>query len=214
MQLGARPVLYRVIAYIDGFNLYYGMREKGWQRYYWLNIQALVQGLLREDQKLAVVKYFTALVSSTPSDPDKCRRQNAYLEAIGTLQGVQILYGHYLEKSVKCFECGGRWVDHEEKKTDVNIAVEMLTDAYEDRFDTALLISGDSDLADLVRTIRSRSPQKWVVIAFPPDRHSSDLLKVASRAFTIGRKKLADSQFPDAVAKADGYVLQRPKEWK
>ena len=63
MQLGARPVLYRVIAYIDGFNLYYGMREKGWQRYYWLNIQALVQGLLREDQKLAVVKYFTALVS-------------------------------------------------------------------------------------------------------------------------------------------------------
>ena len=214
MASGAKPPLYRVAAYIDGFNLYYGMREKGWRRYYWLNIQSLVRGLLREDQNLAIIKYFTALVSSTPSDPHKCRRQNAYLEALGTLQGVQILYGHYLEKSVKCFQCGGCWVDHEEKKTDVNIAVEMLTDAYEDRFDTALLISGDSDLADLIRIIRSRFPQKWVVVAFPPARHSDDLLKVANRAFTIGRKKLADSQFPDAVPKAEGYVLQRPAQWR
>jgi hypothetical protein len=27
----------RVIVCIDGFNLYFGMREKGWQRYYWLD---------------------------------------------------------------------------------------------------------------------------------------------------------------------------------
>lgn len=27
----------RVIAYVDGYNLYYGLRAKGWKRYYWLN---------------------------------------------------------------------------------------------------------------------------------------------------------------------------------
>jgi hypothetical protein len=31
----------RVIAYIDGFNLYYGLKDKGWRRYYWLNLNSL-----------------------------------------------------------------------------------------------------------------------------------------------------------------------------
>jgi hypothetical protein len=32
-----------VIAYIDGFNLYHGLREKGWKWAYWLNLQALMR---------------------------------------------------------------------------------------------------------------------------------------------------------------------------
>jgi len=31
----------RVITYIDGFNLYFGLKSKDWQRYYWLNLQLL-----------------------------------------------------------------------------------------------------------------------------------------------------------------------------
>jgi len=31
----------RVIAYVDGFNLYFGLKSKGWRRYYWLNPRAL-----------------------------------------------------------------------------------------------------------------------------------------------------------------------------
>ena len=30
----------RVIVYVDGFNLYYGLRSKGWKRFYWLDIQS------------------------------------------------------------------------------------------------------------------------------------------------------------------------------
>ena len=29
----------RLIAYIDGFNLYFGLKEKGWKRYYWLDMK-------------------------------------------------------------------------------------------------------------------------------------------------------------------------------
>jgi hypothetical protein len=104
-------------------------------------------------------------------------------------------------------------VTHEEKKTDVNIAVEMMNDAYGDLFDVALLVSGDSDLADMVQNLRSRFSGKRVVIAFPPARHSSALCTVASSWFMIGRAKLARSQFPDSVPKADGFVLQRPATW-
>ena len=30
------PIQERVIAYIDGFNLYFGLKAKGWRQFYWL----------------------------------------------------------------------------------------------------------------------------------------------------------------------------------
>ena len=191
------PSAERVIVYIDGFNLYYGMRSKRWQRYYWLDVSQLASNLLKAGQTLTSVKYFTSRVSSTTRDPNKSTRQHTYLEALETLANVDIFYGHYLEKTVKCFTCGAKWRLPEEKMTDVNIAVEMMADAFQDCWDTALLISGDSDLTAPIMNIRHSFPAKRVVVAFPPNRHSAQLQKVAHAYFTIGRRKLAVSQFLD-----------------
>lgn len=204
----------RVIAYIDGFNLYFGLKSKGWRRYYWLNPQQLVENLLKPNQRLLFTKYFTARVNNTVGDPNKQKRQSTFLEAIDTLTNTRIYYGHFLPKPQTCFKCGATWSAHEEKMTDVNIAVEMLNDAYDNAFDTALLLSADSDLAMPVESIIKRFPQKRVVIACPPDRHSKRLESLASACFIIGRKKFHDSQFPDELKKADGFVLRRPSSWK
>lgn len=96
----------RVMAYFDGFNLYYGLKEKRWQRYYWLNIRLLAENLLKPDQKLVLTKYFTSRVSSTPDDPLKSKRQGTYLEALETLVAFRIVYGHYLQKPFRCRRCG------------------------------------------------------------------------------------------------------------
>ena len=56
-------LVWRVAVYIDGFNLFYGLRSKGWRRYYWLDIYRLAQNLLLPGQSLAAVKYFTARYS-------------------------------------------------------------------------------------------------------------------------------------------------------
>jgi uncharacterized LabA/DUF88 family protein len=97
--------------------------------------------------------------------------------------------------------------------TDVNIATEILTDAFQDRFETALLISADSDLTGPILAVRRLFPAKRVVVAFPPDRHSVQLARAASTSFPIGRRKIAASQLPDRVTKPDGFVLQRPAKW-
>jgi hypothetical protein len=49
-----------VIAYIDGFNLYNGLKSKYRHRYLWLDLEALCTKLLVKDQELRAVKYFTA----------------------------------------------------------------------------------------------------------------------------------------------------------
>ena len=204
----------RVIAYIDGFNLYFGIRSKGWKRYYWLNPRALALNLLKPGQRLVFTKYFTARITSPSNRPDKQKRQTAFLEAIGTLPDTGIFYGHYLPKKHTCLRCGSTWNAHEEKMTDVNIAVEMLNNAFDDEFDTALVLSADSDLTPPVAAVRQRFPAKRVVIACPPDRQSKRLEGAANAYLRIGRKKLLDSQFPDEVIKTDGFVLRRPPSWR
>lgn len=202
------------MVYIDGFNLYFGLKARGWRRYYWLDPQALATNLLKPDQRLEMVKYFTARISSSPSDPAKHKRQATWLEAIETLQNTKVFYGHYLSKPQQCLKCGAKWTAHEEKMTDVNIAVEMLRDAYDDKFDTALVISADSDLAPPVEAVRKKFPNKRVIVVRPPERQSKKLESVASAAFALGRKTLQDSQLPDSYTKPDSFVLIRPASWK
>jgi hypothetical protein len=203
--------LERVIAYVDGFNLYFGLKDSGWRRYYWLNLERLVQNLLRPGQEATSVKYFTARVSQPP---DKQRRQMTFIEALGTLSSVEIFFGKYQLNPRHCYNCGHEDTVPNEKMTDVNIAVELLSDAFQDRFDMALLISADSDLVPPLRRIRQLFPGKKIVLAFPPQRSSMELKKVGHAYFTIGRDVIAKSLFPEAVTKADGYVLKCPGSWK
>ncbi len=196
--------------YVDGFNLFYGMRARGWQRYYWLNIQSLAERLLRPHQSLEVVRYFTSRVFSHTADPGKAIRQTTYLEALETLSGVSIHYGYFQPKEVKCFDCGRTY---EEKMTDVNISVALLNDAQDNRFDTALIVSADSDLVGPVQAVLNRYTSKRVVIAFPPKRTSFNMREVASASFIIGQDKLRRSQFPERVTRGDGFVLTRPSSW-
>jgi uncharacterized LabA/DUF88 family protein len=97
--------------------------------------------------------------------------------------------------------------------TDVNIATQMLLDAYQDKFDMAMLISGDSDLVPPIRAIHEMFNKKRVFVAFPPKRHNSSVALNAKGSMTIGRKKLIDSQFELEVRKKDGFILRKPKEW-
>ena len=203
----------RVMVYVDGFNLYYGLRARGWRRYYWLDLRRLSVNLLRTGQELIGVRYFTARVSLEPGDPDKPARQNTYLEALATLPDLHIHYGYYNTKTQRCQTCGATWQAYEEKMTDVNIAVELLGDAQDDAFDTAIIISGDGDLAGPVRHVRVRYPAKRTVVAFPPGRHSAGLRSAATAYLTIGRDACRDSQLPEQVVKPDGFVLTRPPNW-
>lgn len=202
----------RVMVYVDGFNLYYGLKSKGWRRFYWLNPVSLSERLLRTDQHLVGVRYFTARISGRQKE--KRRRQARFLEAIATLPALTIHYGHFLQKTRTCAICGSKWVVYEEKMSDVNLAVSLLGDAQDDRFDTALVVSADGDLAGPVVEVLERYPNKRVVVVFPPNRRSEKLRSIASAAFTVGRKYLKDSQLPEKIIRSDGSLLARPDHWR
>ena len=201
----------RVITYIDGFNLYFGLKSSRLQRYYWLDLQLLSKNLLKPYQQLTYTKYFTSRIANPP---DKRTRQNTYLEALATLPDFSTTYGKYQHNNHTCPNCGNVEIIPSEKMTDVNIAVELLGDAYEDKFDTALLISADSDLITPIEKVRQLFPKKRVISVFPPNRASKEITKVATAFFQLGRGVIANSLFPAEVTKADGYVLKCPAKWR
>jgi uncharacterized LabA/DUF88 family protein len=201
----------RIIAYIDGFNLYFGLKSKGWRRYYWLDLQKTVQNLLKSNQLLEYTKYFTARITGPH---DKQKRQTTYIEALETLSNFQIFYGKYQHIPRTCRQCDFHEEVPIEKMTDVNIAVELLSDAFQDLYDAAYLISADSDLVPVIATLRSLFPKKRIVVAFPPGRYSRDLANKARFSMTIGRRTIAKSLFPSEIRKANGYILKCPELWK
>ncbi|MBZ0201876.1 MAG: NYN domain-containing protein [Ignavibacteria bacterium] len=200
----------RVITYIDGFNLYFGLKSKDWRRYYWLNLAQLSKNLLKTGQELIITKYFTARISSPPS---KVKRQSTFIDALMTLSDFKIFYGNYQSNFIECGRCKAIIETPNEKMTDVNIATELLSDAFKDKFDTAILISADSDLSAPISRVIEIFKDKKVICAFPPDRFSKELSKRASGYFSIGRKKFSASVFPDEIVTKDGFTLHKPASW-
>lgn len=64
-----------------------------------------------------------------------------------------------------------------EKGVDVRLATDMVAAAFEDRYDTAILISGDGDFADAVQIVKNQG--KHVELAYPRCRCLARLLEDA-----------------------------------
>lgn len=212
----------RVACYIDGFNLYYGMRDSKFRRFLWLDLCGLARSLLLPHQTLASTKYFTSRISGwKPSDrPEhkesmnaRRKRQATYLDALASVDGLKIYEGQFLAKTTKCNHCRHEWPSAEEKMTDVNIATEMIVDAYANRYDVALLISGDSDLVPPIRAIREHLSHKIMMVAFPPGRSSIDLKNATHGQFLISKGHLKRNQLPKEVTSKSGFKLKRPESW-
>ena len=97
--------------------------------------------------------------------------------------------------------------------TDVNIAVQLLLDAVDDEFDTAVVVTGDSDLTPPIDAVLKRFPNKRVIATFPPKRSSNALIKSASGWLSIDRRILKNSQFPKRIQVTDEFFIQRPDKW-
>lgn len=205
----------RSVVYIDGFNLYYGALKGGPNQ--WLDLQRYFERL-RPDDDLQAIRYFTAQTTG-----DAGRRQQMYLRALETLPLVEVILGKYKNRKVTCRlqacqHSGSRvFTTQEEKRTDVNIAVQMLDDAYQDFCDRLVVVSGDSDLVPSINMVKRRFPQKEVIV-YVPARNSIrgaavEIRAAADRDRLLPLNLLAHSQLPSRIPDGAGGHLDKPTGW-
>lgn len=199
----------KVNLYIDGFNLYFGLRSLGNRQRRWLSLMDIGRQLCRSDQELGEVKYFTARIKG--GDTAKIKRQSTYLEALQS-QGVQIIYGKYQQKMITCPVCKKKYPRYEEKESDVNLGASLLVDAAAGQADYYLVVSGDSDLIRPMELARDVYGQK-IVPVFPPNRHSSEIKRRMGKYIPMSEALVRKCQLPKLIKKPDGFELRRPKKW-
>lgn len=207
----------KTMVYVDAFNLYYGAVKK--TPYKWLDLRALCSVMLRPENKIVGIKYFTAPIRPFPDNPQQLNRQKIYFRALRTIANLEIITGCYLSHDVwmplaKPKKGKPRCVlvtKTEEKGSDVNIATHMMLDAFDNVYECAVLISGDSDLALPVQMVRERS-HKIVGVLNPQKIPCKSLQDKASFYKHIRKSALIRSQFADELHDAQG-IFYKPTEW-
>lgn len=206
----------RTYIYVDGFNLYYGaLKGTPWK---WLDLVALFQRILQPHHLIVSVKYYTARISATSSDPSKPQRQETYLRALTHYRPeVEVHFGHFLSHTAWAPlaqpTTNRRKVEiikTEEKGSDVKLAVHLLNDAWLGLYDCAVVVSNDSDLAEAMRLVR-KEHQKTIGVITPGHRRtSSQLQQHANFSRRIRENGLQHSQLPNTIPNTR---IHKPIRW-
>ena len=206
----------KTCVYVDGLNLFYGCL-KG-TPFKWLDLHRLSAQLLRGHQ-IDRIKYFTARVEVRPNDPDRPAKQDIYLRALRTLPSLEIHYGHFLSHVVTmplAAPVAGlpalvKVIRTDEKGSDVNLASHLLHDAHLNRYEAAVIISGDSDLLAPVQLVMN-DLRKPVGVLNPQRRTCWVLANQATFYRHIRRGVLAASQFTPKLTDQHGS-FHKPATW-
>ena len=172
--------LKRVSVYIDGANFYYGLKTIN-QRYsdVFFDFEKFVKEIIGEN-KLVTIYYYNAPLKENFN-------KYVYWNQMG-------LFAR-LRKIPKCnvVLCKRqKRVDADEKEyytikgDDIHLSLDMLRDACKDKYDKAILISGDGDFTQLVNYIRQEN--KEVEIYAFKGLTSIDLINTANKHFWIDKK--------------------------
>ncbi|MGD0204960.1 MAG: NYN domain-containing protein [Dehalococcoidia bacterium] len=170
----------RVMVFIDGSNLYHGLKEAlGHAR---LDFQRFCSQLCGSSRRLVHVHYYNVPLRQV-EDPARYARQQKFFAQLRKIPYFTIHLGRLVDRGREesCPKCSEKYtVEYQtEKGVDVQIASHMLTFAFDNQYDTAILVSEDGDFAPVVAEVLRLNKQ--VENAEFPRRIPSFLSRACSR---------------------------------
>ncbi|MFT4261006.1 MAG: NYN domain-containing protein [Candidatus Woesearchaeota archaeon] len=169
----------RISVYIDGANFFGGLRtinskytDFKFDFYKYINH-------ITSNKKLVSVKYYNASLKQN-INPDLFKNQQKFFERLRN-------YKHYTVILCKRQSRNGPDGEYFSIKGDyIHLAIDMLNDAWENKFDKAILISGDGDFSPLVKYVKKKS--KKVESHHFKENISLDLAKNCDSNIIIDKK--------------------------
>lgn len=221
------------IFFIDGFNLYHALDQKASRKKYkWLDLPKLCRQFISSDERIKEVMYFTARPTW---NQQKLTRHDMFIEICKSV-GCDVILGNFQLKDhysrVQCGKpcvnittsnsnsnerCKKKYSNHEEKKTDVNIAVEILKACIEQRCQSIYLISGDNDLVPPLDAVKKLFSYIKITVLIPPHTKTKTLENTC-RQNQYACKTISDVDFQRSLLPDPYYIGKRkivcPDHWK
>jgi uncharacterized LabA/DUF88 family protein len=170
---------HKISVYIDGSNLYHKLKSLDIPNTISFNYKGLCEYLAR-GRDIISLRYYTGAVRAKAGDnkSQQLRREQQKLFSHLYSQGFEISRG-YIMKSNKTYH---------EKGVDVKIAIDILIGAYDKLYDTAILLSSDTDLIPAIKKVKELGKNiEYIGFAHQP---SFGLQKHATRSFLLPKEDL------------------------
>jgi len=171
----------RVCVFIDGANFYGGLRTIN-ERYTdtKFHFKDFVNKIVGRNRKLVKVYYYNASLKQQ-INKEIFKKQQSLFNRLEKKWGFKVI----LCKRQKRDADDGT-TKHVIKGDDIHLALDMLKGAYENEYDTAILISGDGDFSILVKYVCKKG--KKVENYYFEGTISLNLLRECKKSFCIDRK--------------------------
>ncbi len=160
----------KTIMFIDNSNIFQNLRciKPGYRIDY-----KKLHKKIEERGPIWETYFFAAEREGSPRDT-----QTAFFDVLRKELGYNIVLATLKVKTISCRKCGEPHEIYLEKGVDMSLAARFLTLLYNNAFDTAILVTGDGDHADIARQARQLG-RKIVIVSFR-DSLSKELLAVSS----------------------------------
>jgi uncharacterized LabA/DUF88 family protein len=189
--------VHKVVAIVDGLNLFHALKALNRDQTN-IDIVGLSKRILSKTaDSLVSVEYYSAPVEHLS---EKVRAdQRRYIDLL-TSTGVIAKMGNFKRKTITCPRCGGIYFKHEEKETDVNIALAIARVASSNEVDKVLLFSADTDLIPVIKLANQLNPKIEIylvsTVQYLRNIYAS-MAKVANGQFRLTAELVASQLFED-----------------
>ncbi len=138
--------------YFDNSNIFHSQHQAGWR----IDAKKLLDEL-QKNGDIWQTHFFAAV-----TDPPRFSQTAFYRMLKNELHWETVLFPLGV-KTHKCKKCGATWKTGAEKGVDVAIATRLLTHSMNRAFETAILVSGDKDYLETVRTVKAHGLRVEIV---------------------------------------------------
>ena len=207
----------RTIIYVDWFNFYHRIIKTSGYR--WLDISQLFNKKLKTNHKIIKIKFFTSNLLAIKGDNTERVKQRNYHNAIQSyIPNLEMYFGKFkkrtihIPRNIKGYSRKNReFTTFEEKGTDVNLAIEMLSDALLKNCECVVLVSNDSDFSGVLRKIKTQSEIKVGLLTPGKQTNvSNELIDFINFHRRITLKDLKSNRLPERIP--DTNII-KPPSW-
>lgn len=135
----------RVMIFIDGSNLYHVLKQNTDKRD--LDYKKFSQKLCGDRELIRT--YYYNIRHEDPDNPRLAESQDRFLHSLYETEYLEVKLGIWKQRGQTMVEKG----------VDVMIAADLISHAYEDHYDTAILVSGDADFYPALQVVKDTGKQ-------------------------------------------------------
>ena len=164
----------RVMIFIDGSNLYHVLKQNTDKQN--LDYKRFSEKLCGDRELIRT--YYYNIRQESPDNPKLAESQDRFLNALYETDYLEVKLGIWKQRGQTMVEKG----------VDVMIASDLIAHAYEDHYDTAILVSGDADFYPALQVVKDTGKQVEVAafdsnLSSEAARFSDVIIKFDNRYF-------------------------------